>query len=766
MNLRPTQEAILSYEGGRMAVAAVPGSGKTFTLTRLAAQLIAHGRVDHEHGQQILIVTYLNASVDNFKVRIRERLDQLGLKAPHSYDVRTLHSLGLEIVRLVTSGNAEDLIVLDESQSNRYLGLAIDNWREAHPEDWAYFITDDSPQGQARWRRTVERTAVSFIRFAKNERYHPDDIKHKMATVSASGLEGEGDEVEDENTAVSPFLRLMADIYTNYQAIIARQGALDFDDLIWHAADMVESRPDVQEALRQRWPYVLEDEAQDSVPLQEVLLTALTGPGGNWVRVGDPNQAVTSTFTAAHPRFFNAFIDQPEVQDRPLPHSGRCAPLIMGAANALVDWVCDHHPVPEVRAHAFRRQKMLPTPPGDAQPNPPDSEANIAIKVFGHREDEELPRVAQLAHLYTQKFPERTVAILAPTNDVGHKVAEQLDTLKADYDNLLKGGTRVREISAALHAMLALLANPLGRETLSDVLKALHQLEHTAVAEISDRDIDHLQTVLRSVYQPEALLFPQEAAGGAGITAALPSNVVQPEALRHIYTLVNFLQRLFPLALLPVDDLVIALGDELFAYQNERINETDLAIAYQIANILRRWYDMEPSWRLPELAAQLADVARGRTRVNVVESSEDGFEPKAGRITLTTQHSAKGLEWDAVFLVGIDGLWMPSSLDALFLGVDSELGGDPTAEIKAALQTLMQGAQASTNYPGLTATESAHVEVIAERLRLFYVGITRARRFLHISRSRVTRAYAREHNAEPTTALGVVYQYLKAEGKS
>jgi DNA helicase-2/ATP-dependent DNA helicase PcrA len=753
MNLRPTQEAILAYEGGRMAVAAVPGSGKTFTLTRLAAQLIAHGRVDYEHGQQILIVTYLNASVDNFKARIRDRLEKLDINAPQSYDVRTLHSLGLEIVRLVTSGNAEDLIVLDESQASRYLGLAIDNWQDAHPDDWQFFIQDESPQGRARWRRTVERTAASFIRFAKNERYTPDKIRQKISQrLSVSDLADEPD------TAVSPFLRLMADLYANYQTIITRQGALDFDDLIWQATDLVETRPDVREALRQRWSFVLEDEAQDSVPLQENLLQALTGDNGNWVRVGDPNQAITSTFTAAHPRFFNAFLDQPEVQKRPLPHSGRCSALIMGAANALVNWTCDQHPVPEVRADAFRRQEMLPTPPGDAQPNPPDDESKIVIKVFAHRELEEVPRVAQLAHLYAQKYPERTVAVLAPTNDVGHKVAEQLDTLKADYDNLLKGGTRVREISAALYALLALLANPLGRDHVSNVVKALHDLSHPAVADITEADMPRLQTVLRSVYQPESLLFPQEY---GGLAAALPANVVQEQELNHIARLVNFLQRLFPLALLPIDDLVIALGDELFAATEKtgQVNETDLAIAYQVANVLRRWYDMEPSWRLPELAEQLGDVARGRIRLNVVDAVDEGFEPRPGRVTLTTQHSAKGLEWDAVFLIGIDGMWIPGSLDSLFLGVDSDLGGDPTAEITAQLQLLMKGHP--TNYSGLTATESAHVEVIAERLRLLYVGITRARRFLHITRSRVTRKYAREYNAEPTTALGVLYRYQK-----
>jgi superfamily I DNA/RNA helicase len=66
-------------------------------------------------------------------------------------------------------------------------------------------------------------------------------------------------------------------------------------------------------------------------------------------------------------------------------------------------------------------------------------------------------------------------------------------------------------------------------------------------------------------------------------------------------------------------------------------------------------------------------------------------------------------------------------------------------------------------YPGRSATESAHIDIISERLRLLYVGITRARRYLHISRSRATRRYNREQNAEPATVLGVLYQYLKRE---
>ena len=60
--------------------------------------------------------------------------------------------------------------------------------------------------------------------------------------------------------------------------------------------------------LQERWPYVLEDEAQDSSALQEQMLRLLTAQENNWVRVGDPNQAINTTFTSAETRFLRDFI--------------------------------------------------------------------------------------------------------------------------------------------------------------------------------------------------------------------------------------------------------------------------------------------------------------------------------------------------------------------------------------------------------------------------------------------------------------------------
>jgi DNA helicase II / ATP-dependent DNA helicase PcrA len=758
MKLRPAQAEILKYRHGRMAVSAVPGSGKTFTLSLLAAELIGGEHVSTATGQQVLIVTYLNASVETFRARIRKRLEEKGLPAT-GFDVRTLHSLALEIVRTATGNNGENSgpAVLDETQATHFLARAVDSWIEAHPDVWHAFLPDDGPQRRARWRDVTERTARAFIRTAKNERYRPQQILARIHERVAENREP-GTVVD----APLPFVWMLAEIYERYQTILSRQAALDFDDLIWQATDLLEQRADLAESLRYRWPYVLEDEAQDSVPLQEVLLTALTGPEGNWVRVGDPNQAITSTFTAAHPRYLNAFIDRPDVVSRPLPNSGRSAQLILDAANTIVHWVCDKHPVEEVRRHAFRRQDILPSPPGDAQPNPPDSEAGIAIRVYKHREDEELPAVTAEAVKIAREQREHTVAILVPTNEIGHKLAEHLDALDADYDNLLRGGSREREIAAALHAMLALLASPLNSRHFIAAHAALHELGHPVVAGLGD-DLDRVHALLRSVYKPELMLFP---GADEEIADALPEGVAGEEDVQQIARFAAFLRRLFDLRPLPIDDLTLALADELFAHTSENgagataVPELDLAIGYQIANILRQWRDTQPEWRLPELAAQLADVAAGRRYLPLTAPSELGYEPQPGRITLATQHGAKGLEWDAVFLIGIDGFWIPGSLEASFLGVHDFLGGDPTAEATAQLRHLMAGD--ARLYPNRTATESAHIEIICERLRLLYVGITRARRLLHLSRSRTTRSYKKERDAEPATVLGVLYDYIKS----
>ena len=96
--------------------------------------------------------------------------------------VRTLHSLALEIVRWGSDILSDDLTVLDEGQSRQFLDAAVDGWINDNARLWEAFLPDYSgeysPQMIARWRDITATTAAAFIREAKNERYRPEAVSY------------------------------------------------------------------------------------------------------------------------------------------------------------------------------------------------------------------------------------------------------------------------------------------------------------------------------------------------------------------------------------------------------------------------------------------------------------------------------------------------------------------------------------------------------------------------------------------------------------
>ncbi len=94
--------------------------------------------------------------------------------------------------------------------------------------------------------------------------------------------------------------------------------------------------------LRERWPYILEDEAQDSSLLQEQILRRLAGDKGNWVRVGDPNQAIFETFTTANPRYLRDFLTEKGVTRQNPAQFGTQHRQHHPPANQLIRWSLEH----------------------------------------------------------------------------------------------------------------------------------------------------------------------------------------------------------------------------------------------------------------------------------------------------------------------------------------------------------------------------------------------------------------------------------------
>ena len=126
LRVRPKQQGVLDYRRGRMGVSAVPGSGKTFTLALLAAQIVASGVLGDE--QEVLVVTLVNSAVANFSGRVAGFVEEKGLLPHLGYRVRTLHGLAHDIVRerpgLVNL--SDGFAIVDERDANRILQDAVD----------------------------------------------------------------------------------------------------------------------------------------------------------------------------------------------------------------------------------------------------------------------------------------------------------------------------------------------------------------------------------------------------------------------------------------------------------------------------------------------------------------------------------------------------------------------------------------------------------------------------------------------------------------
>ena len=721
---RPKQQEVLSYTDGRMGVSAVPGSGKTVTLSALAAQLVASGVLEDD--QEVLVVTLVNSAVDNFYKQVRAFVRQRGL-LPLGYRVRTLHGLAHDIVRERPAlvGLSDDFQIVDERAADQIRQDAVEAWLRSNPysaDADAYsaagdFLSLDLDEGKrdwvrrSQWPRLVSNIALSFIRQAKDLQITPPELRDRL----------------DRFPQPLPLVEMGWAIYADYQRALAYRGAVDFDDLIRLALQALELDEEYLRRLRARWPYILEDEAQDSSELQERILKLLVGPGGNWVRVGDPNQAIYETFTTASPEFLRSFLGEADVQPRELPNSGRSTQSIINLANYLIDWTREEHPVNEVRSALAAPPYIEPTPPGDPQPNPRDDPRKVHLIVQKFTPGEELHAVGDSLARWLPEHQDETVAVLVPRNDHGFAVVSDLKKRGLEYIELLRSTRSTRETAGALANIVSYLADPTSPVKLARVYKVWRR---------RDRDDEEARVrlgmvvkTLRKCRRVEDFLWPRVDRNWlAGLELADEA----PEVGEQLVEFREVVRRWQGATSLPIDQLVLTLAQDLFH------EPADLAVAHKLAVVLRRASETHPDWRLPELTQELAVVAKNERRFLGLSEDDIGFDPKRhkGQVVVTTMHKAKGLEWDRVYLMSVNNYDFPSALPH-----DSFIserwfvrdGLNLEAETLAQLEALFSEDTVASYHEEGRATQKARLEYASERLRLLYVGITRAKKELIIT---------------------------------
>ncbi|MPZ66580.1 MAG: DNA helicase PcrA [Pseudonocardiaceae bacterium] len=511
--------------------------------------------------------------------------------------------------------------------------------------------------------------------------------------------------IEAADAAGDDRQRRVAEVYATYQQRLGRSNALDFDDLIMRTVELLQAFPSVAEHYRRRFRHVLVDEYQDTNHAQYVLVRELVEPAAEGEEpaelcvVGDADQSIYA-FRGATIRNIEEFErDFPDARTILLEQNYRSTQTILSAANALIS----HNP--------DRRDKRLWSAAGDGEPlvgYVADNEHDEAAFVAGE--------IDRLVDAGEARFGD--IAVFYRTNNSSRVFEEVFIRLGLPYK--VVGGVRFyerREVRDAL-AYLRVLNNPEDTVSLRRILntprRGIGDRAEAVIAAHADRERVSFAAALRA------------AASGQDIPQLQSRS---RNAITGFVTLLDELTERVTSGRDVADVLEVLL--ERTGYRAELDSSDDPQDGARLDNLnelitVAREFG-EGAAPAPETAEagegapEPGSLAAFLERVSLVADADqipDDDGESGGVVTLMTLHTAKGLEFPVVFVTGWE--------DGLF--PHQRALGDPTE--------------------------------LAEERRLAYVGLTRARRRLYLSRAVTRSAWGQPASNPPSRFLADVPEAL------
>ena len=293
--LNPQQRAAVEETEGPLLILAGAGSGKTRVIAYRIAYLIEARQVPPEN---ILAVTFTNKAADQMKERVGKLLSgQVELRpgAPH---VSTFHSFCVSVLRrhIDRLGYSRDFTIYDDDDQLRVLKACIQELGLSE-------------------QITSPRSTLGKISYTKNRGLSPQELYGQAA---------------------SPEMEKLASLYERYEAKLRRANALDFDDLLLKAVQLLYNSSEVCEKYNQRFRYIHVDEYQDTNHIQYQLIRQLTLLQQNLCVVGDEDQSIYRWRGADIENILNFEKDYPKAKVIRLEQNYRSTQLILDAAGAVV----------------------------------------------------------------------------------------------------------------------------------------------------------------------------------------------------------------------------------------------------------------------------------------------------------------------------------------------------------------------------------------------------------------------------------------------
>ncbi len=608
--LNDRQREAVQHTEGPLLVLAGAGTGKTRVITYRAAYLVEKGAAP----QSILCVTFTNKAAEQMKNRIADLLRSTGHDASDMW-ISTFHSFSARLLR----------------REAPRLGL---------PRDFA--IYDDDAQTAA------VKLALQQLQLSDRD-FPPRSVRERISYAKNHGLSSA--DLAEQRYEIG--VRDISEIFDAYQSILNRAGALDFDDLLLLAVDVLEDHPEARRIWSERFRYIQVDEYQDTNAAQEQLIRLLAGPQRNVAIVGDEDQSIYSWRGARAgnmQRFLDHFSGTHIVR---LEENYRSTQTILDAAAGVV---------------ANNRSRLGKTLRATKGPG-------SSIRFFeGHDAGSEAEFISGEIAAAIRSDPNAKVAVLYRTTSQSRALEECLRRVAIRYR--VVGGFSFyqrAEVRDAL-AYVRLVFHPE-----DDV--ALLRVLNTPPRGIGDKTVELLRNAARERSTSLWDAIPEVARPGiARGGAALQGFRVIIESLRaeiEGLTAPQLLRRILD-----------ASGYLGWIEQQDNLDHTSRAE------------------NLSELLNALAEATEaGQTLQDMLDqaalvSSADDFEEDVA-VTLMTLHSAKGLEFDTVYLSGLEEGLLPHS-------------------------------------------RSKEDENVEEERRLFYVGMTRAKRSLTLTRALYRRSWGEE----------------------
>ncbi|MHA6532787.1 DNA helicase PcrA [Paenibacillus sp. BAC0078] len=505
------------------------------------------------------------------------------------------------------------------------------------------------------------KAVQSMISAAKNELVTPAQYEQKI-----------GDYFEG----------LVAKVYTMYQKRLKSNNSLDFDDLIMKTIELFKEVPEVLDFYQKKFKYIHVDEYQDTNRAQYMLCRMLADSHHRICVVGDSDQSIYRWRGADITNILNFEEDYPEAKTILLEQNYRSTSNILNAANGVI------------ALNTGRKPKKLWT----------DSVEGEKIKVFrGDSEhDEGYFVTGEISKNVKQGQPYQNHAILYRTNAQSRVIEEIL--IKSDIPYQIVGGIKFydrKEIKDLL-AYLRLLSNPDDDISLTRIINVPKRgIGDTTVGKLADAAAAQGVSIFRALQTVDDLGF-------AGRTR---------NTLVEFYDMIEALHRM--VEFLSVTELTEKIL-ELSQYRLELQNENTLESRARLENIdefLSVTMEFEKNNEDKSLVSFLTDLAL----IADIDSMNDDEEERSDAVVLMTMHSAKGLEFPTVFIIGMEEGVFPHS--RAFQDNDE----------------------------------------LEEERRLAYVGITRAEKQLFLSCARMRTLFGRTTANPPSRFLEEIPEELKED---